>query len=170
MTRKERQLKATAFHEAGHVVAAIVLGLPLRRATITPEGQSLGHVLHQRAGKWFRPDLVLIRLVQVRVEHHAISSLAGRAAERLLTGRWNHVGARTDYDQALDILSFICSSPEQLSLYFRLMDLRARALVDLCRVQIERIAAGLLEQKTLREPELRALFFGTLVVESKRRK
>src|SRR5437899_2222762 len=38
-----RALEATAYHEAGHAVAAVEFNLGLRMATIEPEEDSLGH-------------------------------------------------------------------------------------------------------------------------------
>jgi hypothetical protein len=39
-----RALKAVAYHEAGHAVAHVMLDVPVRLATIVPEGSTLGQV------------------------------------------------------------------------------------------------------------------------------
>ena len=65
MRQKRKQaLEATAYHEAGHAVAQLFLGLGLKRVTIVPdkEGGMLGHT---RA--WLNPTL----------QHRHPPSLAG---------------------------------------------------------------------------------------------
>ena len=57
-TRTLRQREVTAYHEAGHAVAAFLEGRPIDFVTILPQEDTLGSVTHPPIGKWFRPDLV----------------------------------------------------------------------------------------------------------------
>ena len=55
MTKKREC--ATAYHEAGHAVAAFLLRRRLRRATIIPDEDSLGHIRTGRAPPTLQPDI-----------------------------------------------------------------------------------------------------------------
>jgi len=44
MTRKQRRLWLTAYHEAGHAVAYFLLGFRIARVSVIPDEGSLGHV------------------------------------------------------------------------------------------------------------------------------
>ena len=71
----------TAYHEAGHAVAALVLGRPVAWVSIRPDRQYLG----------------------VCAFGKAVIALAGPAAEAGFTGELDWAGAARDYDYALDL-------------------------------------------------------------------
>jgi hypothetical protein len=83
MTPAPRQLKRTAYHEAGHAVAAVLMDVPFRRVTILPDAQCAGRVdlanveppIHVKAARdhWARRICVF---------------LAGPLAETLHTRCW----------------------------------------------------------------------------------
>ena len=50
MTRRSDARVATAYHEAGHVVAAYFLRVPIQHVTIRADGISAGHVRYLRFG------------------------------------------------------------------------------------------------------------------------
>jgi hypothetical protein len=55
MAKTARQLRAlcnTAYHEAGHAVVQVVLGLPISEATIKPTAETLGHVKGEPPPDW----------------------------------------------------------------------------------------------------------------------
>jgi hypothetical protein len=86
-------LKATAFHEAGHALAAHVFGFPIERVTVVPAaGDYLGAI-------W---------LVDPTVQHANLAkgiiySLAGYAAERRLLGVKGWVtGVEPDFRKAVE--------------------------------------------------------------------
>jgi hypothetical protein len=82
----------TAFHEAGHALAAHVFGFPIERVTVVPAGDNLGS----------------IRLVNPNVRHANLTkgiiySLAGYMAEQRLLGTKGWVtGDEPDFRKARD--------------------------------------------------------------------
>ena len=74
--------EATAYHEAGHAVAALALGRPVQRVSILPNRERLGHC---EFGKGvFRPS-------EDWLEREILIALGGLAAEARYTGAyaWN---------------------------------------------------------------------------------
>jgi hypothetical protein len=92
MTADPRQV--TAYHEAGHAVAALALGRPVAWVSIRPDRKFLGVCAFQKGV--FRPS-------EDWVEREAVIALAGPAAEAGYTGQLDWVGAAHDYDYALDL-------------------------------------------------------------------
>jgi hypothetical protein len=78
---------ATAYHEAGHAVVALVLGRPVHRVSVLPNRDRLGQC---EFGKGvFRPS-------EDWVEREAMISLAGLAAEARHTGTYGWEEADRD--------------------------------------------------------------------------
>jgi ATP-dependent Zn protease len=79
--------EATAYHEAGHAVAALALGRPVHRVSVLPDGQFLGLC---RFGKGvFRPS-------EDWLEREILIALGGIAAEAIHTGDYAWDGAARD--------------------------------------------------------------------------
>ena len=93
---KAEKLKRVAYHEAGHAVANIVLQRSIEYVTIIPDEECLGHV------KKTHPNDYPFGCIDI---HGAVCTLAGVYAEKKLIGRFNHLGAHSDYLAAFDILS-----------------------------------------------------------------
>ena len=150
MSTDNRKL-ATAYHEAGHAVAAFHLGAALGKVSIKadPEDGSLGRC-HTPLPKWFNPDDIDARTHEW-VRKHVVISLAGRAAEKLLTGRNNNAGARGDLQYATKLALYVTGSNESAGAYLRWLTLEAGNLVN-CEVQkvaIEAVARELLSRECL---------------------
>lgn len=101
-------LRATAFHEAGHAVAAFALGRPVKQASIVPEKGTLGHVRLGGRNQVRRMETTALGFrARYRVERDLMGTLAGPEAERRATGRGNNIGARFDHAYVADVaLSF----------------------------------------------------------------
>ena len=94
-------LLTTAFHEAGHALAALLVDHADRplRATIVPHGNSLGAVIMDVMDNEFS-------VTKAKIEARIKVALAGRAAEITMFGEDNvTTGAENDRDEALDMIS-----------------------------------------------------------------
>ena len=78
---------ATAYHEAGHAVAALALDRPVTRVSILPRRDFLGICAFGKAV--FRPS-------EDWLEREVLISLAGMAAEARLTGNYDQQAAGRD--------------------------------------------------------------------------
>jgi hypothetical protein len=158
MSRRERQLRAAAFHEAGHAVAAYHSHVRLRRISIgADEGDALGwldlwlpHVTPDDADN--------VRRAQA-VERDIIVLLAGAQAERVGLGRSSCPAGGVDFYEAMRRAGAICRTSEEISACLRWLQLRTYALVrsPTWRQQIDALAARLLECRQLGARETRAL-------------
>lgn len=127
-----------AYHEAGHAVAAIALGTPVKRASL------------DRVTTWVRPGCERAQ------RNEAIIALAGPLAEdRYQSYSLNEQAAlsgsvwRTDLDNALRRLR----PADSLGLAVR----EARGLVRQNWTSIEVLAAALLDRKALTGDEINAV-------------
>lgn len=78
---------ATAYHEAGHAVVALILGRPVERVSVLPDRELAGHC---RFGKSvFRPS-------EDWLEREMLIALGGIAAEARYTGNYAWEGAARD--------------------------------------------------------------------------
>jgi ATP-dependent Zn protease len=78
---------ATAYHEAGHAIAAVALGKPVAKVTIERNSMRLGQCqMSQRRGQPVKDELEVQMMIL----------LAGVVAEARFTGDYNWDGARQD--------------------------------------------------------------------------
>jgi hypothetical protein len=121
----ETKLQDTAYHEAGHAVAAWCYGQLKKRdyVTIVPDARrgSLGHLRNpprfiseiQREGR-------ASGRATLQAEKFVVACLAGNVAEcRYRGGKKKRflVGGRQDREQAVEILSHFVESNEELKAY-----------------------------------------------------
>ena len=147
----------TAYHEAGHAVAAFLLGLRIGRngVTVVPDKieQTLG-TAHVLARLQERPDVSVSPRTHVQIENHAVMCMAGDVAEKKFRPR-RHYGGQTDLLHATDLLSYISESNEITTARLNVATLRARSLVELRRREITAVANALVERKTLTAEQVR---------------
>jgi hypothetical protein len=86
--------EATAYHEAGHAVAALALGRPVDRVSIRPDRDKVGVCAFRKPV--FRPS-------EDWVEREMLIALAGIAAEARHTGEYAWDGADRDYRYAYEL-------------------------------------------------------------------
>lgn len=79
--------EATAYHEAGHAVVALILGRPVQHVSVLPDRELLG--LCQFRKGVFRPT-------EDWLEREILIALGGIAAEARHTGDYNWAGADRD--------------------------------------------------------------------------
>ena len=156
LTRDER----TAYHEAGHAVAAFFEQLRVRTATIKPDKVkgSLGHVSHYPKPS-FHPDFETDARTERRVLAGVLTYLAGPAAERRATGR--ATGSHDDYRNAMDMASRLCGSNESVGALLRWMWVQARDLVTVHWSFIEAVARALLARRRLSGQEVREIILNS---------
>ncbi len=93
----DREKERTAYHEAGHTMAAWFLkgAMPVQKVTIIPRGQALG--LTQMV-----VDEERMNATENEIRDHLVMLLAGRAAEKLIYNELT-AGAENDLERATSI-------------------------------------------------------------------
>jgi hypothetical protein len=147
--RRIAEPRVTAYHEAGHAIAALALGLPVSHAMIEPArcGNGVeGTVLHGPALDWVEDRTAvhrrsrraprLTRRERTQLESDLVVCAAGLAAEQILLGgrpsqNWN---GTDDRDQARDVARLLGHHGAALTAYV------ARARVEAMRILRERWA------------------------------
>jgi hypothetical protein len=161
--------RATAYHEAGHAVMALVHQRGFRYVTITARADSLGHVLFRRFSKNFDPegafrysDPRIDRTIDVTVD----CALAGHIAEKRATGRNHWSGAIGDHDAAIELALYRCGSTEQAEAYLEWRRLWVRDKLTTGHIwkAVEAVAEALVESERLSHAEARAVYCGALAV------
>ena len=151
--REQQRLRGTAYHEAGHAVAAFELRRRFHYLTIVPEPDegTLGHIMYAGFGEGFDPELDDSRIVRRRLEPAIITALAGGAAEAKLAGRYNAVGSEHDRQGATRLATYLVANEHELDAYVNWLWQRARAMFDdpLTWVAVEALAAELLVHKRI---------------------
>ena len=155
------QLWATAYHEAGHAVMALYLGVGLGRqgVSIRPDEDSHGRV-HTRRGLHGNPETANSDKIRLGLERHAMISLAGHEAQRQFRAssvRRHH--ASQDRATAVDCLSFLVCSNEELTAYLHLLQIRTRQIVKLPHIwaQIATVASELVQKRQLTPTQVRQI-------------
>ena len=146
-------LGRTAFHEAGHAVAAVLQRKALRKVTIVPDKESgdLGCTFTERFGTLFH-EAHVGRKQRGLLEREVMVLLAGPEAEALASGRRNHVGAFRDYQCSCDLLDYLCRDPRKLRPYVDLLFVRTEAMFvneDPNWRAVEALVEALLREKTI---------------------
>lgn len=144
--------EVAAHHEAGHAVAAHLLGLNIDRVTIQPEGGTAGHVVHEYGCNM--NDIVTKRGVarQWALECAAIVALAGEVAQRRFRAesleKEHGGGDRLTCHHALDHLAGEADR-ELRDAWEKVLILRTERLIAQNWRYVEWLAAILLKQTTI---------------------
>ena len=143
----------TAYHEAGHFVAAYVgrRSPAIRRPSIVPRGDTLEHVLPFPTPS-FRPDVdpPLQQVVDIIVIY-----LAGSAAEKRFGGRFDHEGSAQDYSRAVSLGMHVVTADRELELFVNWLDERAAEVIDVHWWAVIGVAKELLRRKKMTGKEAR---------------
>lgn len=155
-----RRLMITAYHEAGHAVAAVEYDQPFKHVTIESNLESLGHLLHHSYPRWFRPDIRITPRVRERLEGRIVTLFSGGLAERRFSGRKGvSAGSWNDHKIALDLASHAAGSDRSLRRYLDWLWTVAEDFVTCAPFwqQIEAVAEALAQRRRLRATEVRKI-------------
>jgi hypothetical protein len=165
--RTANQLLARAFHEAGHAVATHVLQIPLaKEGAIIFAGEGFSGLVKlqrrflQRLGRLDSVELTDAN--RVKAERWAIMYLAGLEAQKKYSASSvRNYHAAADYSGALDLMSYFAPETKELQAYIRLLQLRARSLVEFPPhwAAIQAVASALMEKHTLSASEVTTVIF-----------
>lgn len=163
-------LTATAYHEAGHAVAAWWFDLPFEKASVIEDEDTLGRVNFTPPGNDFRPDIEVDARTQRRIEHTIVVALAGPLAGEKFSGATNETIAANDWETVIGLAEYVCGSPEQTEAYVEWLRVRASDLIEhpLFCARVERVADALVRDKELSARELRDLLVDQLPHDSHR--
>ena len=148
--RSEKEHRATAYHEAGHAVAAFLLDRPFRRVSIIQDEEGHGHVLYRKFHKRFDPEYGSNpQKARFQIERAIITLMAGGEAERVHTGRRNNLGSSSDDETARDLATYIVPDwGDELVAYLKWLRIRTRNLLKSPRNwrAVEELAEALMEK------------------------
>jgi ATP-dependent Zn protease len=152
---------ATAHHEAGHAVVAILEEQEFEYVTIVPDDAagSLGH-LRDSVDPEFAPDCRVCGLDVFKIIGRIRVRLAGRFAEERFTGKPEPDGARIDRDYAWELAGYYCGSDRELKAFMRWLAISTEEAVNTPRnwQAIQSVACALLKQQRLTQGEVREIY------------
>jgi len=145
MTRNA--LAATAHHEAGHAVAAVIRRVHFRHVTIEAQDDAAGHVAYLRPARGMK-----------QMHARGMIALAGEAAQRRFNPRSvrRHHGAG-DREAVLDYAIDKSNSAREAQALVNLWQVQADNLVEMRWPVIARVATALLERRTLSYDDVQKL-------------
>lgn len=163
-SRKAKALACTAYHEAGHAVAARFFRLPVKLVSIVPGEEFAGFVQfgdtrgrNAAAGLLNGADFKGL----TRVLKELIVRLAGMEAQRHYCPQsCRKIHASSDYAQAVDYaLSFVGGDEQEAEFFLRWLCKRAEYLVtDFWWPDIQSLANELLKRQVMTGREVSAFF------------
>lgn len=154
-SNKLSRLEATAYHEAGHAVAAFFFGFRIKSATVLAADDYLGRVDCQPKG---RLDLGSnTPAMRIKAEKFIIVTLAGDISQRRFNPRSSRKWQTTsDRALAADLALTMCGSEESSTAYLAWLSIRARDIIHGRWGTVEKVAHLLLDRRTVTGEELSA--------------
>jgi ATP-dependent Zn protease len=154
-----KELKRTAYHEAGHAFVAWREGLRVKRATIRPTADYFGQVHHASGLSAKQVEELDVSIVSPRVrealEKRIRISFAGWLAEHRHDRTADEAHSMSDYGHALDLMMRLAGSQREINLYSALLKYQTKEMLRVGWPHVRAIAVALLERKTLTGQEIR---------------
>lgn len=128
-------LEATAYHEAGHAMAAWYLKIPFGKGkhaiSIVPDGSTQGHFLSKHILRGRRIDVGTTGADQLKMERLVVVLLAGMVAQR----RHRPSSIRTwhgssDFHSAVDLIGYFAGNDREIEAYLKLLRIRAELTLE----------------------------------------
>ena len=162
--RRPSRAERTAYHEAGHAVAAYLRHLRFTSVSIVPYRGTLGRCEFSEAPIIIDLSVPPSPRTRTRVETLIVVSLAGVIAECLLTGRHNWRGAHADLHDATRYAESLAGSDNEAGAYARWLWEHTRVLLSAppCWLAIKQLAAALTAEGRIGERRARALIASAL--------
>ncbi len=155
--RNPERKVATAYHEAGHAVAAYRLDIPVTRATIEADDDSLGSVvhanLHRRVYRALEAGPITPQ-TRDKIERHMIIALAGGIAEKQYCNRGNYVGSKRDRHSVVDFAIALSNSTAEAEAYLKWLQQRTINLIQRNWNAVDAVTERLLALTTLSGDEV----------------
>src|SRR4029079_8788244 len=151
-TRRRAKHKAVAFHEAGHAVAAVVLGVDITGVTVR-QGEDYAGIAFLCAEGADRIGTTPERREKLR--HEARATLCGTWAERLTGARPTRFSWESDYWLAIEALA--CMDGRRVLKDFGAEWVAARRFVQGHKRAIAAVAHALMEQRHLTGEQVREI-------------
>ena len=156
-SRKATSREATAYHEAGHAVAAWKLGYRPIIVSIAAASKSVGEVRHESPFPGNSLEFDGSDLARLRVERAIIIRLAGPIAQkRYRPTSWRRWQGGADYAVAADLALRVYGSGKIASAFLKWLDLRAQQLIEDHRSAVERLATALMKRGMMNQEEVAA--------------
>lgn len=165
MKKKTTSLEETAYHEAGHAVVCHYLRVGYRYVTINSKDDSLGHLLHKKLAKSFRPDIdSQSSRARFYVEKLIMASLGGISSESIVTGRNNWKGAHEDLHSSSILALYFASNENEAEAFLNWLKIRTLNLLKRPAqwIAVESVAKELLKKRKLSSKEVRELIYSSI--------
>ncbi len=169
MFGKLTSIEKTAYHEAGHAVAAFYYKRRFVKISIVPDDESLGRVIYPNSyWKWFKFDKNT-PIIRARIEEEILKKFAGEVAERIASKSDNLGRPREHNRRARELASFVCGSKQEINSFIQWLWRRETYLMqDPCRwAAVEALAKALLEKKEIGYQETRKIISSAIAIYKK---
>jgi len=144
--RADDEARRVAFHEAGHAVAAVKLGIGFEAVSIVGDKETDGRIIHDAAPT----SGVRTKHARETMQKFIVFVLAGPAAEGLPGGHaYDWSGSFDDRDHAAEYASRVTDDVAEMTRLVRSCRVLARILIRQNAEAVHRVAAELLAYKTL---------------------
>jgi hypothetical protein len=148
----------TAFHEAGHVVAAWRRGFKIYSVTIVPTSEFRGHLQHANPLRGIHLDYDGSPRARLRAEAGIIVCLAGPEAQRRHSPRsWRSYHGARDHEKAADLAMSLNGSDEAANAYLDWLAIVTRDEIALLWPLVKKAAHALVARRTLTAAVVKAL-------------
>ena len=149
---------AAAYHEAGHIVAALSQSHADPSAAFVRTVEFRGPVGRKNAVRGRKLGLGKSDHARLRAERAILVRLAGPAAQKRHAPRsWRSWHGESDLEQALDLASSVSSSPSAANVLVARLQIAAEDLIEARWPLVERVASALIEGSPLSAAQIRRI-------------